>query len=368
MTAPRTTSRSLVRHGVRRGIAAVAALGLLAGLTACDADSGGTTTSSSRVTPTTRSTVPSVDPDGIRIGTVVPYTGPRTGDRPLLESPTPSEEPTESAESPTSDVVPESPESKTPSVGNTPAQQTHTQREGQSGRTRTETTQTGATQTADETASKTRDTGHTCTTLGLVGDSTSVEFSDQNLTTVTPGHTGWPIDALADIGVRRIEQDLLPGRSFHEGAAGTNGIRAIEKITDRLGRQPDCWLFIMGTNDAANITVGSATDAVARADAVMAATGSTPVVWASPLVGSHPTTTGYDPVPTDRFSRALNTYAAEHPRMHVVRMKPAFLTALGTHGLPDDLDDVFISDHIHYTGGAVTTFRMARMADGLRHL
>lgn len=350
MTAPHSVSRRLIRHGV----AAVTALGLLTGIAACDADSGGTTTSSSRVTPTTRSTVPSVDPDGIRIGTVVPYTGPRTGDRPLMESPAPSEEPTESTGSP---------DSQTPSVEHTPTQQTPAQQEEQSGKTRTR-----ATQAADEAARKTRDTGHTCTALGLVGDSTSVEFSDQNLTTVIPGHTGWPVDTLADIGVRRIEQDLLPGRSFHEGATGTNGIHAIEKITNRLGRQPDCWLFIMGTNDAANITVGSATGAVARADAVMAVTGSTPVVWASPLVGSHPTTTGYDPVPTDRFSRTLNTYAAEHPRMHVVRMKPAFLTALGTHGLPDDLNDVFISDHIHYTGGAVTTFRMARMATGLRHL
>lgn len=203
----------------------------------------------------------------------------------------------------------------------------------------------------------------TCTTLGVVGDSTGVLLSSQADNSFTPGKSGFPLDSLATSGVRDVEYDVLGGRSFVEGTAGTNGISAMQRINDRS--DPDCWLMIMGTNDAANIAVGSGVGAAERINRVMANADGKPVYWASPVIASFATVNGYTDGYTDDFTAALKRYATKNNKLHVIDSKAAYSNAAGKNGLPSTVDGFFEPDGIHYPAGKVQTFRARMMTDAL---
>ena len=114
-----------------------------------------------------------------------------------------------------------------------------------------------------------------CTSVGHVGDSTSVGM-------VSPGSLPNPAQRLAaqyrDVGVRHVWIDASGGRAIVEQLPGQlNGYRVAS------GRYQEgfrgCWVFALGTNDAANVSVGSPIGLAARIREMMSAAHGEPVMW-----------------------------------------------------------------------------------------
>jgi hypothetical protein len=114
-----------------------------------------------------------------------------------------------------------------------------------------------------------------CTSVGHVGDSTSVGM-------VSAESLPSPAQRLAaqyhDVGVRHLWIDASGGRSIVEQLPGQiNGYR-IASDRYQAGFR-GCWVFALGTNDAANVSVGSPVGLAARIREMMSAAHGEPVMW-----------------------------------------------------------------------------------------
>ena len=114
-----------------------------------------------------------------------------------------------------------------------------------------------------------------CTTVGHIGDSTSVGMVS----------AAWLPDAAqrlaaqyAEVGVRHLWVDASGGRSIVEEMPGQlNGDIVAQKW--RAAGFHGCWVFALGTNDTANVAVGSNVGRVARIQEMMAVAHGEPVMW-----------------------------------------------------------------------------------------
>jgi len=114
-----------------------------------------------------------------------------------------------------------------------------------------------------------------CATVGHIGDSVSVGM-------VSPQELPDAAQRLAaqyhDVGVRRVRIDASGGRSIVEELPGQlNGYR-VAIGWYRAGFR-GCWVFALGTNDAANVAVGSPVSFAARIREMMYAAHGEPVMW-----------------------------------------------------------------------------------------
>ncbi len=114
-----------------------------------------------------------------------------------------------------------------------------------------------------------------CTAVGHIGDSTSVGMVS----------AAWLPDAAqrlaaqyAEVGVRHLWVDASGGRSIVEEMPGQlNGDIVAQKW--RAAGFRGCWVFALGTNDTANVAVGSNVGRVARIQEMMAVAHGEPVMW-----------------------------------------------------------------------------------------
>jgi hypothetical protein len=114
-----------------------------------------------------------------------------------------------------------------------------------------------------------------CTTVGHIGDSTSVGMVSAT----------WLPDAAqrlgaqyANVGVRHLWVDASGGRSIVEEMPGQlNGDIVAQKW--RTAGFHGCWVFALGTNDTANVSVGSNVGRTARIQEMMAVAHGEPVMW-----------------------------------------------------------------------------------------
>lgn len=120
------------------------------------------------------------------------------------------------------------------------------------------------------------DAGRTsCTSVAHIGDSTSVGM-------VSPR---WLPDAqqrlaalYADVGVKHAWIDASGGRSIVEEMPNQlNGYRVATNWYQRGFR--GCWVIALGTNDTANVFVGSNVGLMPRVQEMMAAAHGEPVMW-----------------------------------------------------------------------------------------
>jgi hypothetical protein len=114
-----------------------------------------------------------------------------------------------------------------------------------------------------------------CASVGHIGDSLSVGM-------VSPEAVPDPAQRLAaqyhDAGVRHIWIDASGGRSIVEQLPGQlNGYRVAIGWYQAGFR--GCWVFALGTNDAANVAVGSPVSLTARIREMMYAAHGEPVMW-----------------------------------------------------------------------------------------
>jgi hypothetical protein len=114
-----------------------------------------------------------------------------------------------------------------------------------------------------------------CRSVAHIGDSTSVGM-------VSPEWLPDPAQRLAaqyaDVGVQHAWIDASGGRSIVEEMPGQlNGYR-VATGWDRQGFR-GCWVIALGTNDTANVSVGSNVGLMARVQEMMSAAHGEPVMW-----------------------------------------------------------------------------------------
>ena len=126
-----------------------------------------------------------------------------------------------------------------------------------------------------------------CRSVAHIGDSTSVDL------TAAGGNIPDPAQQLparyAHVGVRHLLLDASGGRSIVEALPGqVNGYDVAENWWNQGYR--GCWVFALGTNDTANVSVGSSVGIMGRIREMMSVAHGEPVMWVNTVtqLGSGP--------------------------------------------------------------------------------
>ena len=183
-----------------------------------------------------------------------------------------------------------------------------------------------------------------CRRVAHIGDSTSVGL-------VSPLDLPDPAQRLAaqyrDVGVRHTWIDASGGRSMVEEMPGQiNGYDTARTMVSEGFR--GCWVIALGTNDTANVSVGSNVGRMARIEELMSVAHGAPVMWVNvkTLDPSGPWSEANMRLWNDTLVQACHQY----PNLRVFDWASAAQ------------DGWFISDGIHYTpaGYAVRAHLIAR--------
>jgi len=150
-----------------------------------------------------------------------------------------------------------------------------------------------------------------CASVGHIGDSLSVGLESPDFL-VDPDDR---IDArYRHVGVEQVRVDSSGGRSVVEMVAGQPNAESAARSMLAEGHD-GCWVFALGTNDAANRAVGSGYDAWDRIAIMMEIAGDRPVLWVNvrTLRDSGP----YADAEMQVFDRALLEACASYPNLRI---------------------------------------------------
>jgi hypothetical protein len=116
-----------------------------------------------------------------------------------------------------------------------------------------------------------------CRSVAHIGDSTSADLiSAASL----PNQAQQLPARYAGVGVKHLHLDASGGRSVVEALLGqVNGYNVARAWRDQ--GYHGCWVFALGTNDAANVAVGSSVGLMARINEMMSVAHGQPVMWVS---------------------------------------------------------------------------------------
>ena len=170
-----------------------------------------------------------------------------------------------------------------------------------------------------------------CTSVVHIGDSTSDGlFSDDYL----PNAADRMPARYADVGVRQTIERVVGGTSIVETLPGTQNAYQMASTLIRDGYH-GCWVLALGTNDTADVYVGSNVGRVQRIQKMMALIGDQPVMWVEvvSILKSGP----YSEQNMQAWNDALKQVAPQYPNMRIYNW-PAVVQK-----------PWFINDGIHYT-------------------
>ncbi len=170
-----------------------------------------------------------------------------------------------------------------------------------------------------------------CQSVAHIGDSTSVDL-------ISTAYLPYPSELLqaryAAVGVRHLNLDASGGRSMVETLPGqVNGYNVARTWAAQGYR--GCWVFALGTNDAANVAVGSSVSLMARINEMMAVANGQPVMWVNTrtLLTYGPYANANEQIWNQTLVQAL----ARYPNMRIFDW-----SSVAQPGW-------FLSDGIHYT-------------------
>ena len=150
-----------------------------------------------------------------------------------------------------------------------------------------------------------------CRSVVYIGDSTS---EGQISTDYIPNPRRRLQAQLAKIGVRVTYPEISGARSIVETFHGIPNAASVaqQHISDGFR---GCWILALGTNDVADVAVGSTVGVSARIAHVMSIIGHQPVLWidAISLLSSGP----YSENRMQRWNQALLAACSHHPTMRV---------------------------------------------------
>ena len=152
-----------------------------------------------------------------------------------------------------------------------------------------------------------------------------------------------------DVGVQTVYTDITGARSVVEVLPGTTNAYQAARHLIKTGFH-GCWVLALGTNDTADVAVGSNVSLAARISEMMAVTKGQPVMWVNviSLLHSGP----YAETDMQKWNAALMQACARYPNMRVFNW-----AALAKRHW-------FINDGIHYTSAGYEK-RALYIADGL---
>lgn len=151
------------------------------------------------------------------------------------------------------------------------------------------------------------------------------------------------------IGASDVRFDISGARSVVEHLEGQrNGAEAARRL--RQAGFEGCWVVALGTNDAANVAVGSGYGYSERIDRMMEIIGDDPVLWidVKTLKERGPYASGN----MRRFNTALTKAHARYPAMKVFDWSDVVA------------DGWFVADGIHYNADGYA-YRAALIADAV---
>jgi peptidoglycan/LPS O-acetylase OafA/YrhL len=185
-----------------------------------------------------------------------------------------------------------------------------------------------------------------CTSVVHIGDSTSDGLVSHDY---LPSKRQRIQARYEQVGVQTVYTDITGARSVVEVLPGTtNGYQAAKGlIKDGFA---GCWVLALGTNDTADVAVGSNVGLTARINEMMKVTRGEPVMWVNviSLLHSGP----YAEANMQKWDTALLRACAQYPNMRVFNW-----AALAKRPW-------FINDGIHYTSAGYEK-RALFIADGL---
>jgi peptidoglycan/LPS O-acetylase OafA/YrhL len=170
-----------------------------------------------------------------------------------------------------------------------------------------------------------------CTSVVHIGDSTSEGL-------ISADYLPDPADRItaryADVGVRNSIMRIVGATSVVEALPGTqNAYTMASQLVH--GGYHGCWVLALGTNDTADVYVGSNVDRAARIKEMMTLIGNQPVMWVEvkSLLSSGP----YSEQNMELWDQALRAALPHYKNMRLYDW-PAVVQS-----------SWFISDEIHYT-------------------
>ena len=152
-----------------------------------------------------------------------------------------------------------------------------------------------------------------------------------------------------DVGVKHLLMDASGGRSIVEALPGqVNGYNVAQAWWNQGYR--GCWVFALGTNDTANVSVGSAVGLMGRINEMMSAAHGEPVVWVNTITQ---TSSGpWSEANQQLWDSTLVSALARYPNMRILNW-----AAVAQPGW-------FLPDGIHYNQAGCAA-RAQAIADGL---
>ena len=185
-----------------------------------------------------------------------------------------------------------------------------------------------------------------CRAVVHIGDSTSEGM-------ISPSYLPNPAQRMAaqyqDVGVQTVRTDIVGARSVIETLPGTvNGLDAARTIVS--GGYRGCWVIALGTNDTADVAIGSAAGRMTRIQQMMATAHGQPVMWVDviSLLAGGP----YAEANMEQWNAALRQACPRYPNMRIFDWASLAQPSW------------FISDGIHYTSAGYA-IRGRQIAQGL---
>jgi peptidoglycan/LPS O-acetylase OafA/YrhL len=183
----------------------------------------------------------------------------------------------------------------------------------------------------EETAPVTDSTHTWCRAVVHIGDSTSEGLISPDYLPNQRQRIGPQYER---VGVSSVKTEISGATSIVETLPG--GINAYEVARQLIGEgYRGCWVLALGTNDTADVYVGSSVELSTRIDRMMSVIKDEPVMWltAKSLVGSGP----YSEANMEGWNDALLQACHRYSNMRVFDWASVVR------------DDWFIDDGIHYT-------------------
>lgn len=176
-----------------------------------------------------------------------------------------------------------------------------------------------------------------CRSVAHIGDSTSVDL-------ISPASIPSPAQRLpadyARVGVQHLRISASGGRSIVEEMPGQSNGYVVARAWHDAGYR-GCWVFALGTNDAANISAGSQVGMLARIERMMSQAHGEPVLWvntrtelaAGPWAEAH----------EQAWDNTLHQALARYPNMRIFNWasvaQPAWFLPDGIHYNPTGCAD-----------------------------
>jgi peptidoglycan/LPS O-acetylase OafA/YrhL len=170
-----------------------------------------------------------------------------------------------------------------------------------------------------------------CTSVVHIGDSTSEGLISADY---EPNPANRIPARYADVGIKHSIMKIVGATSVVESLPGTpNAYDMANQV--KQGGYNGCWVLALGTNDTADVYVGSNVSRLARIQKMMSVIGNQPVMWVevTSLLSSGP----YSEQNMELWNQALQQAQSQYPNMRIYDW-PAVAQK-----------SWFINDGIHYT-------------------